>query len=1233
MHTAHYNRTYNTAIAPAKYGQRGWLVAVATCLLATLTADAQSPAQATPWHGKERHLHYAPWEQHAFKLVQGKRRFNRALYGTHTGFRIEAGDVPEFAFYLPGMGGNARLALHTGTGSKWLSEADSIETLYKPGCMQYTVRDKLLGRGSITLEVWALAHAEGAMMKLSTQWVQATAQVALVYGGATAKKFSRDGDIGADPESVFYLHPDNCQDNQYTLQSNSYVLRFAKGSRQIAGILPTASSLQLVEAAPYGTGYKPPAVALKEASNPALHASFGIGGTGTYYLGWYMQPTTATYAQLPQHYAAAVAAIDTLTARVLLHTPDPWLNTLGPALAIAGDAIWESPTYLHGAIAWRMRLPAWRGANVADPLGWHQRAKTHFSSYAQSQVTTPLWAPVVMDTALGLARHLEKIGTGMFTSGYICRNPNGDIRPHHYDMNLVFIDQLLTHLDWTGDTAFLRHMWPVIQRHLAWEKRNFDSDGDGLYDAYCCIWASDALQYSGGGVTHATAYNYRAFSKAAQLATLLGHDGTAYRQEATKIYEALQAQLWLQEKGWFAEYKDLLGHQLVHPSAGLWTMYHAMDSKVADPFQAYQMMQYVATEIPRIPVSATGLPGRHHVLSTTNWMPYTWSVNNVALGEMLHTSLAYWQAGRAADAFPLWKSALVESMYLGPSPGSFHQLSFYDAIRGELYRDFADPIGMAARSLVEGLFGISPHAWADTLTIVPGYPDAWAFADLEVPDVQFHYKQAAHADTYTITQAFDQPMHLNLELRAKKTLLPVVTVNGKIAQTQFISDAVGVPKIRIVAEKAPRFEVKVSWQGRAPVRWSARQPLCTGDTFKHNFGEAQVLAIHDPQGVLHRAAIRGTAISGTIGALPGHKTFFARLQQNDAQWWLPIDLTVSKPVHLHSHTIAGDSIVLTLSTAGQALPHTIALNEGTYTIQPGSAGAAAIHWQLPLQALRTGTNTLRPLYKSEQADAPVTFTWWQPQMAPAVYEMVDMQALFNARVTDIFQQQYLSPRPIGPTLQLPVQGMGNWCYPLVTASISDSGFRAQAGSRNVYATPYGFGFATPGQVGKKNIAFVSQWDNYPAAIEIPLSGTASHAYFLMAGTTNHMQSRFENARIVVQYQDGSADTLPLVNPENWWPIEQDYYEDGYAFARATARPPRVYLHSGSISTRPLPRYSSIKGYTGMAVEGGAATMVDLPLNPGKPLKQLTLQAIANEVVAGLMGITLQRSQPTKNYQP
>ena len=73
-----------------------------------------------------------------------------------------------------------------------------------------------------------------------------------------------------------------------------------------------------------------------------------------------------------------------------------------------------------------------------------------------------------------------------------------------------------------------------------------------------------------------------------------------------------------------------MGHRRLHESPGLWTIYHALDSDVADPFQAYQATRYVDTEIPHIPVYADGLEEGYATIATTNWLPYSWSINNVA---------------------------------------------------------------------------------------------------------------------------------------------------------------------------------------------------------------------------------------------------------------------------------------------------------------------------------------------------------------------------------------------------------------------------------------------------------------------------------------------------------------------------------------------------------------------------------------------------------------------------
>jgi hypothetical protein len=153
----------------------------------------------------------------------------------------------------------------------------------------------------------------------------------------------------------------------------------------------------------------------------------------------------------------------------------------------------------------------------------------------------------------------------------------------------------------------MRKMWPVITSHLAWEKRNFDKDGNHLYDAYCCIWASDALYYNGGEVTHSTAYNYRGNLLAAKIARLIGEDAEPYQREADAILEAMNKHLWVSgHTPHWAEYKDVMGLKRVHPNAALWSVYTPIDCGVGTQGQMYLCTQYVEDCIPHIPVEIAG---------------------------------------------------------------------------------------------------------------------------------------------------------------------------------------------------------------------------------------------------------------------------------------------------------------------------------------------------------------------------------------------------------------------------------------------------------------------------------------------------------------------------------------------------------------------------------------------------------------------------------------------------
>ena len=1172
-----------------------------------------SLAQSKHWQQNPRSLHYTE-DQGDFLLVNGKYRFNRALYGNHKPSRVEAGDLPEFALYMPGMAGNLQFVLENGDSFKKLIEAEHIETRYRPGSMVYRVQDPLIGTGRLDIVVLAQADEEGLIVKLEAHGVPREAKLHALYGGASGRKFSRGGDIGADPESGFYLLPEYAKDNHYKLKQNSFELTYLDGKKNeeyVYGTFSSAAQLQLSDATVLDDlaqlGKK------RAAESPIVYATYTLQKTPVY-----VQVAKGTLEKkvysddmLQDRYNRAEQARLQLTGRVKLKTPDRFINTFGAALAVAADGVWESPTFLHGAVAWRMRLNAWRGAYAADALGWHDRAKEHFSSYANSQVVEPESAKVVMDTALHLARHIEEMGTAMFSSGYISRHPNNNTVAHHYDMNLVFFDQLFTHFDYTGDTTYLREMWPAIARHLAWERRNFKRNG--LYDAYCAIWASDGLQYSGGGVAHTSAYNYRANIAAAKLARLLGEDPSIYEEEAKQIDEAMRERLWLENKGYFAEYQDTLGNKLVHDKPGLWTIYHVADAYLLDDFDNYQNSRYIDNYLPHIPVEVAGQEYEGlYTLATTTWQPYTWSVNNVALAENLQGALAYWQSGRPDDAFHLWKSNVIESMYHGISPGNFQQLSHYDAFRGELYRDFADPVGVASRTLTEGLFGFFPKLMDGHILIKPGFPQDWDFAEIELPEWRYAYKRKDGHTSFEIHTQYRQAVQLKMEVPVSYAQIKSVKINGNAVSWVIKPSSINRPVLVFDAPAAKDFKVEIIGEGQLeslsvasiehPYTEELVLPLPSG---------TETMEVYDPQKILREQDDeRFSFLQHT------HKgTFFVKLRRGEMTWWQAINMDLVHPIH--ADFVQRDKQHYLLLKNRTTENKTVYINGMGLNKEVNFSSLESVEIALPTSSLSMGTNKLRLRVGENQWT--VRYIVWDIKNHGR-YQPQDLSAFYNARVRDIFEQRYLSPRTDVPTLQLPWQGIGNWCYPLTEASIDDSGL--MNARRGGIANYLGIPFLISGDV--KNVLFTSQWDNYPTAVEVPLEDKAEKAYLLMAGSTNPMQSEMVNARVKATYTDGEEDILDLKNPTNWWPIEQDYLDDDYAFEIPDEEIPyRVQLKTGELyKGGKLPRYTEIKGFTNRGVDGGAATILDLPLDSSKTLKSLQLVTETNDVVVGIIAVTL-----------
>jgi hypothetical protein len=825
-----------------------FLAAVTAGSSGRLPAQALGARSVTPNLAGQigRPLRYRP-DGMDFVIVNGGELFNRPLYGGNTAFRVDAGDRPEFTLYLPGRGGNLRLGLRSAAGATWLHEAASVIARYRPGEMLYEIGDPLLGSGGmVRIAVLALDQTAGLIVRAEAQAVATGVELVWAFGGVNGQRGRRDGDIGTELVPIseyFQLRPEFCRDNRFELAGRTFTLY--SGAATIVGLTPAGAELAVADATQWSSCAGLLASAGKSAAlrvvtgrvalandTPLFLALQRVAGSNavmaeeldTYRAVAAERPGMARRRatillqppyrpdELPAVFAEAEAHGAALRSQVVVDTPDAYLNAAVAALNVAVDAVWDESqgAVMHGAVAWRTALPGWRGPYAPDALGWHARARRHFSFWAarQNNDSVPARLPPPDENA-NLARSEAAL------------HSNGDISNSHYDMNLVYIDALYRHLQWTGDLEFARQVWPVIERHLAWERRlfrrEFGPDRLPLYEAYAAIWASDDLQYNGGGVTHASAYNYWHNLMAARLARLLGKDSVPYQHEAELIARAMREYLWLPDRGRFAEYKDLLGLQLVHPSAGLWTFYHTMDSGLPTPEEAWQMTMDVDQRIPHLPVYGSGVPtdDNYHVLSTTDWMPYSWSVNNVVLGENVHAALGYWQAGRAGEAYRLTKSALLASMFMGICPGDVGSMNYLDVYRREAQRDFADGGGVLARALIEGLFGVKPDLLAGELRVVPGFPATWRSASLRHPDVSFAWRRAGETETFTIESRFVKPLVLRLQLAARGDDA-IVMVDGRPTVWKWLGGPVPQSYVEVRCPLSSKAEIVVAWKGVAP---------------------------------------------------------------------------------------------------------------------------------------------------------------------------------------------------------------------------------------------------------------------------------------------------------------------------------------------------------------------------------------------------------------------------------
>jgi hypothetical protein len=213
----------------------------------------------------DRPLRYRP-EGADFVIDEGREFFNRPLYGGNTAFRVDGGDRPEFALYLPGRGGNLRLGLRTNGGTLWLHEARHVQARYRPGELHYEIADDLLGRdGRIRVAAVAYAATEGLAVEVRGEKLPAGAELVFAFGPGNGQRGRRDGDIGTERVPIgdyFQFAPAFARGAQFDVSSQGFTVITPKAT--ISATVSAPAQVRLAAAsgwnalpallAPTGTG-------------------------------------------------------------------------------------------------------------------------------------------------------------------------------------------------------------------------------------------------------------------------------------------------------------------------------------------------------------------------------------------------------------------------------------------------------------------------------------------------------------------------------------------------------------------------------------------------------------------------------------------------------------------------------------------------------------------------------------------------------------------------------------------------------------------------------------------------------------------------------------------------------------------------------------------------------------------------------------------------------------------
>ncbi|HQE81494.1 MAG TPA: DUF4450 domain-containing protein [Candidatus Hydrogenedentes bacterium] len=331
------------------------------------------------------------------------------------------------------------------------------------------------------------------------------------------------------------------------------------------------------------------------------------------------------------------------------------------------------------------------------------------------------------------------------------------------------------------------------------------------------------------------------------------------------------------------------------------------------------------------------------------------------------------------------------------------------------------------------------------------------------------------------------------------------------------------------------------------------------------------------------------------------------------------------------------------------VPERVTLSEGS-DCQLALSGSVITAWQDP-QGLLSGVRLENGTLRGTAAGAPgpgVLFvlagqpplTTWVPlrlQIGPetppppermwhapdagehdlARWALVDLSGVFNSELVDAprYVQEH-APAPEMPASQV---NFGYWKDHFREThhggrieTLSDAAWRAKTGPDGIAWTRDGIPFKTAKE--GPNIGVVTVTGGFPAKLTFPVQTAGQTLYLMISGITFPVQSHVPNVRVTLNYADGAAESTDLVNPftigdcwGTWCGRYHDCQANGFENLGGRHGP------AGSADVQDLTQPVAVDT---------EAHLVPFLLKPGAELASVEFEAVANDVIFGIMGATV-----------